>query len=584
MQLNKSTTILLISILAALLFIPFLGRVHLFDWDEINFAECSREMIKMHDYTRVYVDFKPFWEKPPMFFWMQSTAMKIFGVNEFAARLPNAICGIVTLITIFLCGSRIYDRKLGLLWALAFGGSLFPNMYFKSGIIDPWFNLFTFLSLYHFILYHWKRNKYDKPGIDKPGIYYVVLSGVFMGLAVLTKGQVALMVFLLALGVYFIYNRFRFYFSGWDALLFLVVALLVTATWYGYETIKRGPWFINEFLKYQWRLFTTHDADQAGFFGYHYIVLLIGCFPASLLAIPSFFKSRYNSRYDKDFKLWMLILFWVVTVLFTIVQSRIIHYSSMAWFPVTFLAAYSIYKWDRGELIYRKYVGIGLAILGGLISLLIMGVAIIGLNVKRLAPYVDDTFARGNMEADVHWSGLEGVIGILMVVALILGIRSLSRRSFVRAAGYLFFGTAIVIFFATAIIVPKVERYSQGADIDFFIARQGEDCYVHTLGFKSYGDLFYTKKERPANLNSYDQQWLLTGPIDKPVYFVTKVDRVQNWEDPAKYPDLKELYRKNGFVFLKRDVPSPAPPAPASPPPPVPKKPSVSHRPLKSGP
>src|ERR1700761_8141484 len=440
MRLTKSATILLIALFAALLFIPFLGRVHLFDWDEINFAECSREMIKLHDYTRVYVDFKPFWEKPPMFFWMQGTAMKLFGITEFSARFPNAICGIVTLIVVFLCGSRIYDRKFGILWALAFGGSLFPNMYFKSGIIDPWFNLFTFLSLYNFILYHWKRNGLDKPGVQKSQLYYVVWSGVFMGLAVLMKGQVALMVFMLALGVYFIYNRFKIYFNWWHAVLFLAVAFLVTFTWYGYETIKRGPWFINEFLKYQWRLFRTHDADQAGFPGYHYIVLLIGCFPASILAIPSFFRAKYNGRYDRDFKKWMVILFWVVTVLFTIVQSRIIHYSSMAWFPVTFLAAYSIYKWERKELIYKKYVGILLGVLGGIISLLILGVAIIGLNVKRLAPYVPDSFARGNLGADVHWAGLEGLIGVLMVAALVLGIRSLSRRSFVRAAGFLFAG------------------------------------------------------------------------------------------------------------------------------------------------
>ncbi len=85
-----------------------------------------------------------------MFFWMQSTAMKVFGVNEFAARFPNAVCGIITLIVVFVCGSKIYNKKFGVLWALAFGGSLFPNMYFKSGIIDPWFNLFTFLSLYQF--------------------------------------------------------------------------------------------------------------------------------------------------------------------------------------------------------------------------------------------------------------------------------------------------------------------------------------------------------------------------------------------------------------------------------------------------
>lgn len=560
MRLTKSAIILLIAVCAALLFLPFLGRVHLFDWDEINFAECSREMIKLGDYTRVYVDFKPFWEKPPMFFWMQSTAMKVFGVTEFAARFPNALCGIVTLIVVFLCGSRIYDRKFGILWALAFGGSLFPNMYFKSGIIDPFFNLFTFLSLYNFILYHWKRNNFDKK-LAHSQVYYVIWSGIFMGLAILMKGQVALMMFLLCLGVYFFYNRFKIYFNWWYALLFLVVTFLVTATWYGYETIKRGPWFIDEFLKYQWRLFRTHDADQAGFFGYHYIVLLIGCFPASILAIPSFFRAKYNGRYDRDFKRWMVILFWVVTVLFTIVQSRIIHYSSMAWFSVTFLAAYSIYKWERKELPYRKYVGIFLGVLGGLISLLILGVAVIGLNVKRLAPYVDDTFARGNMEADVHWTGFEGAIGILLIIALILGIRNLSRRNYSGAAGILFVGTAIVVFFASAIIVPKVERYSQGAAIDFFIERQGCDCYVHTLGYKSYGDLFYTHKEKPTNPNAWDQQWLLTGAIDKPVYFVTKVDRVQHWEN-AQYPDIKELYRKNGFVFLKRDVPPPVPPAP----------------------
>ena len=570
MRLNKSVLVLLIAAAAALLFIPFLGRVHLFDWDEINFAECSREMLKLHDYTRVYIDYMPFWEKPPMFFWMQSSAMVLFGITEFAARFPNAICGIVTLIVVFLCGSRVYDRKFGILWALAYGGSLFPNMYFKSGIIDPWFNLFTFLSLYNFILYHWKRNQFDKPGIDKPQLYYVTWSGIFMGLAVLTKGQVSLMVFLLTLGVYLLYNRFKVYFSWWHALLFVIAAFIVTFTWYGYETIKRGPWFIEQFLKYQWRLFRTHDADQKGFFGYHYIVLLVGCFPASILAIPSFFRAKYNGRFDRDFKKWMVLLFWVVTVLFTIVQSRIIHYSSMAWFPVTFLGAYSIYKWERKELNYRKYVGVGLGILGGVISLLILGVAVIGLNVHRLAPYVEDSFARGNMEADVHWTGFEGAIGLLMIVALVLGIRHLSRRNFSAAARTLFVGTAVVVFFASAIIVPKVERYSQGAAIDFFIARQGEDCYVHTLGYKSYGQLFYTRKEKPANPNSYDEQWLLTGAIDKPVYFVTKIDRIQHWEDPAKYPGLHELYRKNGFVFLKRDVPAPAPPPAATPTPPLP--------------
>ncbi|MBS1946491.1 MAG: glycosyltransferase family 39 protein [Bacteroidetes bacterium] len=552
MNLSKPRIVLLIAVLAAIFFIPFLGHVHLFDWDEINFAECAREMMKLDEYSRVYINFKPFWEKPPMFLWMQIMAMKTFGVNEFAARFPNAICGIVTLIVVFLCGSKIYDKKFGILWALAFGGSLFPNMYFKSGIIDPWFNLFTFLSLFNFILYHWSRNGFDKEGLRKTPIRYVIWSGVFMGLAVLAKGQVSLMVFLLCLGAYLIYNRFKIYFNWWHAILFLIIAAAVTSIWYGYETAKNGPSFILEFLKYQYRLFTTHDADQKGFWGYHYVVLLIGCFPASLIAIPSFFKTNYSSRYDKDFKKWMQILFWVVTILFTIVQSRIIHYSSMAWFPLTFLAAYSIYKWDLKQLDYKKYVGVFIAILGGIISLLLLAVPYIGMNVKKLAPYVEDKFAQGNMEANVHWSGMEGIVGTILVMSIVVGIIHFRKSNFKKAAWVLFGGTAITVFMASAVIVPKVERYSQGAAIDFFIQRQGEDCYVNTLGYFSYAQLFYTKKEVPTNPNSYNEQWLLTGNIDKPAYFVSKVDRIENYK---KYTELKELYRKNGFVFLKREVP-----------------------------
>jgi len=82
----------IIFIIASLLFIPFLGSVHLFDWDEINFAESAREMIVTGDYNTVRIDFEPFWEKPPLFIWMQALSMKIFGINEFAAvfRMPFA--------------------------------------------------------------------------------------------------------------------------------------------------------------------------------------------------------------------------------------------------------------------------------------------------------------------------------------------------------------------------------------------------------------------------------------------------------------------------------------------------------------
>ena len=183
--------------------------------------------------------------------------------------------------------------------------------------------------------------------------------------------------------------------------------------------------------------------------------------------------------------------------------------------------------------------------------MVLLAVPYLAMNIKKLIPYVDDTFAQANMQADVQWSGLEGIVGTILVISIIVGIIQLRKNNFQKAAWVLFGGTAIVIFLASAIIVPKVERYSQGAAIDFFIQRQGEDCYVNTLGYYSYAQLFYVQKEKPINLNSYNEEWLLAGNIDKPAYFVSKIDRIDRYK---KYTELKELYRKNGFVFLKRDV------------------------------
>lgn len=547
---KHSITIILISVAAALLFIPFLGKTHLFDWDEINFAEISREMILLEDYTRVYVDFKPFWEKPPLFFWVQSTSMKIFGVNEFAARFPNALCGIITLIILFLTGRQLLGHRFGILWALAYGGSLFPSLYFKSGIIDPWFNLFIYLSLYYFILYHWKRNHYDLASLQWSPVTYLLISGAWMGLAILTKGQVALMIFGLTAAVYWVIQRFRLYVHPVHVLFFLIAMTIVTMTWYGYETAKNGPWFISEFIKYQYRLFTTHDAGQKGFFGYHYVVIFFGCFPASLLAVRSFFRIPPDHRYEKDYKKWMLILFWVVTILFTIVKSRIIHYSSMAWFPVTFLAAYALYKWEIREIPYRKYVSWLLGVTGVMLSFVLIALPIAAGQLDKIKPYVQDAFAKANMDAEVYWSGWESLIGVGLLLITIIGIILLHRQQFMRAAYVLFGGTAIIVFLASSILIPKIEQYSQGAAMDFFEEKQHEDAYITPLGYKTYGHLFYTKKKPPVHPQSYDIEWLLHGPVDKPVYFISKVDREDRFK---QYIHLKELYRKNGFVFLKRE-------------------------------
>ncbi len=266
--------------------------MHLFDWDEINFAESAREMIASHDYLTVKINFIPFWEKPPLFIWMQVLSMKIFGINEFAARFPNALCGIITLLVLFRTGTRIADKKFAITWVVLYGGSILPFIYFKSGIIDPWFNLFIFLGIYQCYLFVVS---------DKNRTLKIAGSALFIGLAILTKGPVALLVFLLSAGIYLVIHKFKVRIRFTDFLVYLVVLSFVGGFWFILQILKGNMGIIADFIEYQIRLFRTHGAGHRGFLFYHFVVLLFGAFPASLLAFPALFGSKQGTGNKKEF-------------------------------------------------------------------------------------------------------------------------------------------------------------------------------------------------------------------------------------------------------------------------------------------
>ena len=545
---------LLFAGLGAVFFVSFLGGVHLFDWDEVNFAEISREMLLTGEYTRVYVDFHPFWEKPPFFFWSQVTAMKLFGINEFSARLPNAICGIVTLVLLYNFGRKLYHHRFGVIWAGIYMGTVLPFLYFKSGIIDPILNLFIFLGLYYFILFYWKKDGFKGIELSKNQWVYLFWSGFFIGMGILTKGQVAYMIAALTFFVYWVYQRFRFYVNVPEFLFFTVAATLVTFTWYGIETAKNGTWFIEEFNRYQYRLFSTPDAGHKGFPGYHFVVLLVGCFPASIFAIRSFFSLPADEYdYQKDFRRWMKYLFWVVLILFTIVKSKIVHYSSMCYFPLSFLASVVIYHLIEGRLSLNRWMKGGLIGIGGLFIFATVAMPFLAMNIELIEPlFSKDPFAKANLEAAVNWNGTEILPGVLLLTILILFLRW-EKLQAEKGYQFLFGGTAVFVFLTLIFFIKRIEGYSQRAAVDFFVEVSDEDAYVMTHGYKSYVDLFYFNKAKDNDpdfeTREAKRDWFLTGPVDKDVYIVTKINKTK---ELVALPDLEEIGRKNGFVFYKR--------------------------------
>jgi 4-amino-4-deoxy-L-arabinose transferase-like glycosyltransferase len=540
---NKKLYPWLILISAIFFFIPFLGSVHLFDWDEINFAESAREMLVTGNFSRVQIDFHPFWEKPPLFFWMQALSMKLFGINEFAARFPNAVIGIFTLLIFYFLGKKLYDEKFGLIWAIAYLGSFLPHIYFKSGIIDPFFNFFIFIGMVFL------AKSISKTG-EKEGFIYALFAGISLGLATLTKGPVGLLIAGISVLVYWITLKFK-KISNWkNILIFAVSCLIITSLWFGLEMIHNGFWFIKEFIKYQADLFLKPGAGHSGPIYYHFLVVFLGCFPISVLALPMIFRKRSDLQDERThFHKWMLILFWVVMILFTIVKTKIVHYSSLAYFPLSFLAASYIYEVVNNREEFRKYMFWILSITGTIFSLILIGLPLVVKFKNLIIPYIKDNFAVACLNTPVKWNGYEFLIGAVYLLVLFAALIMMRRKLFFKGILTLFYATAFCIFFYLKAVVPKIERYSQGPAINFFQSISGQDVYATTIGYWSYANYFYFQKMPGGNAESSDKDWLLNGKIDKPVYMVAKSTSKDFFD---KHPDCKFIGQEGGFLFYFR--------------------------------
>jgi 4-amino-4-deoxy-L-arabinose transferase-like glycosyltransferase len=555
-MLTKSKTLvdyLLIGAVGIFFFVPFLGRAHLFDWDEINFAEAAREMLVSGNFLQVQNNFQPFYEKPPLFFWAQALSMSMFGINEFAARFVNALCGVFTLLVVYGIGKKLFDRRFGFLWAGAFLGSFMPHLFFKSGIIDPVFNLFIFLGIY-FVF------KSENSSGRKASVLNLVSAGVFLGLASLTKGPVAILIAILCAGSYWVFARFRKYLSVWGIVACALTAAAVACLWYGMETLAHGPQFLTEFIKYQIRLFSTGDAGHGRPFWFHFVVLLFGCFPASFLAIRAFLprskKEETNAdvlaQEQKHFVRWMLVLFWVVLILFSIVKTKTVLYSSLAYYPITFLAAYHMHGVLTGKFRWNRWLTVSLAVFGLLVAAVITVFPVIMMHTGWFIPYVNDFFARECLKNPVRWHWYEMLVGAGYIAALVGAVVAMAKRRFAAGFAILLLSTALCLQAAMILFVPKMETITDAGPIRFYQSLAGRNVYARSL-FKTYADLFYFRKQPGGSPGSYDREWLLTGKIDKPAYFVCRIDKAPGFRAMRELREIKEEY---GYVYFVRDVPS----------------------------
>jgi hypothetical protein len=210
----------------------------------------------------------------------------------------------------------------------------------------------------------------------------------------------------------------------------------------------------------------------------------------------------------------------------------------MCWIPLTYFSALVLQEWQCGEFRFNwKYVT-AIGVVGLILATVLTAVPLIGQNAGIISPYVKDVFVQGNLQSPVFWEGWEFLIGVALAAVVVFFL-------FTKKLHILFAGSLITIMAYMAIVVPKIEGYTQATVIDFYIAKVGQKVYIETIGFKSYAHLLYFQK--PAGSPDGDAL-LKANKVDRPVYFIMKADV----EDDFKYhPNLIFQKEENGFLFYK---------------------------------
>jgi 4-amino-4-deoxy-L-arabinose transferase-like glycosyltransferase len=306
---------LLLVIIAALSLSLFrLGNAKLFDVDEAVFSEATREMVADHDWITPTYNGINRYDKPILFYWLMAGSYELFGVNEFAARLPSALAAVMLAAALFCFSARAGGGRDKGYSALSAVLSVYFLVYSRAAVTDMALTLFISLSLFSFYLFSEQGGK----RLYSYGFY------LFSALAFLTKGLIGIV---FPFGIALLYmsitegrRGLKKIFSLWGTLLFLAVA----APWYLAQLRINGWEFVDQFfIKHHFKRFTDVISGHRGPIYYYVPVMIAGLFPW-VAFLPAGIKGALKER--KGAALYSLIWLGCIFLFFSLSTTKLPNY------------------------------------------------------------------------------------------------------------------------------------------------------------------------------------------------------------------------------------------------------------------
>ncbi|MGA9800905.1 MAG: glycosyltransferase family 39 protein [Terriglobales bacterium] len=349
-------------------FLFFFGLAYfgLLGADEPRYAQVAREMLSHHDWITPTLGGVPWLEKPPLYYWQAMLAYSVFGVSDWAARIPSAVDATLMVVAVYLFVRRFRPgfQLDGALMAASASGVI---GFARAASMDmPLAATFTIALL---AWYAWYESESKR---------YLVLSYIFLGLATLAKGPVApffavvvILIFAAMKGDYRLVAR-----TCW--MPGIAIFFLTALPWYVAVQLRNPEFFRVFIVEHNLERFGKDLYHHTQPFWYYLPVVLLGLVPWTMFVSIAFAETvrawwaekRELFQSDDAFPAFLVIWLLVPVVFFSFSASKLPGYILPAIPAGTLLLAEYVRRHVISEVISDDRPGLLLVILHSVVATL----------------------------------------------------------------------------------------------------------------------------------------------------------------------------------------------------------------------
>jgi 4-amino-4-deoxy-L-arabinose transferase-like glycosyltransferase len=440
-------------LIAATLYVCYfshLGAIGFVGPDEPRYAWIARDMAETGDWVTPRLYGKPWFEKPPLFYWGAALSFKLFGVSEAAARLPSAISALLATLALAWLALRLYGAETARWLLLLLPTTVGMIGFSHAATTDmPFSSMLSIAMVCAAVVLGLTRNE-NSPIIPQTPWLALLLFGFFLGLAVLAKGPAAI---ILSGGAVFFWAVFT---KRWrDAFrLFHPAAIasfcLTALPWYIVCARRNADFFRIFIIEHNFKRYLTPEFQHIQPFWFYIPIILLASLPWTLVLFPvaaeiaHSFRERLGSGMISMFLgSWFVVPF----VFFTLSKSKLPGYVLPTLPPLVLLCSHGVKRFLTADGRLGRVTLCATAIVP--IAMLIAG-------FKRVLgyPFILYPFIRLEYETQITLIVLFVAVCILILAAPFLVFFRRPRAGLLCSV----IGLVAIVWFLTVLVLPGLDR------------------------------------------------------------------------------------------------------------------------------